>query len=86
MAKKKERTPEEKAQHEAEVSFNRKYSGFKRSLKTLCFEEGLRAMELKLEYLLKHQKTPLPKEHFNYKQTVSCLTEAIKEYKQSLQA
>ena len=82
---KKEKTPEEIEQHEEEKRFNRRYAGFKRSLKSLCSEEGLRSVELKLEFLRANPKTILLKEYFTHKQTVSCYAEAIAEYKEALE-
>ena len=84
MKIKREKTEEEIAAHKAEIAFNRKYAGFKRSLKTLCKNGELRLVELELEFLKTHPNTELPKKAFNHAQTVEIYTDAIQEYKKEL--
>jgi hypothetical protein len=82
---KNKRTPEEEAAHKATIAFNRKYAGFKRRLITLCGEEGLRSVELKLEYYKNTPSTPLPEKFMNYEQTIKAFEEAVAEYKEWLE-
>ena len=80
--KKPELSDEEKAQREEVKSYNRKFAGYKRSIKTMCGDGNLRSMELKLEFLKAHPGTKLPNATFNHSQTVNCWEDAIKEYKE----
>lgn len=80
---KKEKTQEQLA--EENLQFWRAYSGFKRSLKVSCKKEGLRSVELKLEFLRQNPKTILPRADLDYKNTLLCFEEAIQEYKSSIE-
>lgn len=75
----------EKQQREAEKTFNRRFAGFVRSLKTDCKENGLNSMELKLEFLEAHPGTKLPKPYFDHANTVEAFKRAIQEYKESIE-
>lgn len=66
------------------ASFNRKCAGYKRTLKGLCKDQGLRGMELKLEFLKNNPTTKLPKEWLDYEQTLAIFQAAVDEYKESL--
>lgn len=83
--KKKELTPEQIEAKIEQASFNRKRSGFKRSLKSVCENGEMRLIELELDHLKSFPKQRLPKEIFDLEQTISIYEEALSEYKESLQ-
>lgn len=83
MAKaKKELTPEELFEKKRIATHNRRYAGFKRSLKSKCEGGNIGAMEFQLEYLKSHPNTPLPKKYFDHETTVSAWQEAVNEFKE----
>lgn len=86
MKKKKELSEQEKQESAEIAKFNRRYSGFKRSLKTRASENGLRSIELQLEYLNNHPNAELPKKYFTHTQTLSAYKDAIHEYRESIGA
>lgn len=79
MAKKK-LTESELEERKTLVSFNRKCAGYRRHLKTIIRESGLRNFKLKLEYLVSNPNTKLPKPFLNHEQTVECWRDAMNEY------
>lgn len=83
MKKTKELSDKQKAERKAIADYNRKYAGFKRSLKTKIKEGGIRGMELQLEFLRNNPNTCLPKKTLGYNATIQVMTEAIDEYKES---
>lgn len=78
---KKEKTPAQIAEHEN----NKRLGRVRRSLVTQvcnnCKDQGLKAVEYKLEFLKGHPKTQLPTE-LNYETTLACFEEGIKKYKE----
>lgn len=87
MKTKKERTPEEEKQRKETMTFNRRFAGFKRTIKTKLSEQGgVRLIHLQLDFLKTHPATRLPKPYFNHEQTIQAFEQAISEYEESLQA
>lgn len=66
MKKKPKPTPEEIAAKEEMKVFSKRFNAHKAKLKAICASQGLRIIELQLEFIKLNPKTPLPKEYFDH--------------------
>lgn len=82
-------TPEQitanEASRESIKTFNRKYAGYKKTIKSIINDQGLREAELSMEFLLNNPNTQLPTDFLNYQQTVEVWREVIGDYKSDLE-
>lgn len=82
--KKKEPTEAERIAKEAVATYNRKRSGFKRTVVSLCEKQSLRSTELQLEFMQQHPSTKLPNPFFSHADNVAIYKEGIEIYKELL--
>lgn len=81
---KKERSPEEQAQHDKEVIERRRHRSLKTRIEAQCSSKGLQAVEYQLEWLKDHPGTELPYSELDHNQTVEAWEAGLSEYKESI--
>lgn len=81
---KKERTPDEQAQHNHEIIIRRKMRGMATRVKNQCGKAGLSAIKWQLVWLKENPKTKLPIKELDHNQTVEAWGAGIEAYKESL--
>jgi len=79
-------TPAAVKAHAAEVSYNRKFAGYKRTLKALCNSMGLQAMEYRKQFIQYNPTTRMEgsAKNFSHAEVLRAWSEAIEDYKTEL--
>ncbi len=81
---KKQKTPEQIAEHESQKAYNKKVRCLVTLIKKNCREKSLRIMELQMEFIKQHPTTVLPSD-LDWKETVECFEAGISQFKQELE-
>ena len=81
--KKKEKTPEEIAEHNRVKKINSEARKLATAIKNNCNSIGLRAIKLQLDWL-KGNQTALPSPYLSKEETISAWEKGIKQYEEIL--
>ena len=73
------KTDEQKQQAAERSQHNQRRAAFKRTVKSEIKQIGVRAYELRIEYLKQNPKNPLPSPYFGHDETIELMSQALDE-------
>jgi hypothetical protein len=81
--KKNAKTPEQIKEHEELKLLKKRLKSFTTLVGKNIRENGLRKVELELDFFKSRPSTPLPNKHLDHAQTIECMELAIEKHKEN---